>query len=221
MANSSNNRGRTFWDLIAEHPRMVFSVIITLMIVIVILALNKYSLKSPMLSLEPNKQQSTFTEISDSSKTRKANMLDTSALVQRRVIKNPMKNYPKEQLIIKDPKKDTVKTEIVNVTSNNQSGGITANQVNIGSVPRTLDINIQRQLLSFLNSKEESIVIDCIMGDSESFLYANQINDFLKSKGYNKVDGVNQSAFTKPVIGQFMDRDTSGVKILIGSNLKH
>jgi hypothetical protein len=58
------------------------------------------------------------------------------------------------------------------------------------------------------------------MGDAESFQFANQINDFLKSQGFTKVDGVSQSVFTKPVVGQFMNRDSSGVKILIGSNTK-
>ncbi len=126
----------------------------------------------------------------------------------------------KEQIVIKEPKKDTVKTQVVNVTSNNQNGGITANQVNIGSIPRNLDINTQGQLLSFLNSKDERIDINSIMGDAESFQFANQINDFLKSQGFTNVDGVNQSVFTKPVIGQFMNRDSSGVHILIGSNAK-
>lgn len=222
MRSSTNNRGRTFWDLIAEHPKMVFTIIILLILVVVFLALNKYSIKSSVLSLEPDKQQiNPNNQIADTGQIGKANTLDTSAFIQRRLVTNQKTKKPKEQTVIKEPKKDTIKTEVVNVTSNNQNGGITANQVNIGSIPRTLDVNTQRQLLSFLNSKDEKIDINSVMGDVESFQFANQINDFLKSKGFTKVDGNRQSVFTKPINGQFMNRDSSGVKILIGSNIRH
>lgn len=222
MTNSTNNRGRTFWDLIAEHPKMVFSIIILLVLVVVFLALNKYSIKSSVLSLEPDRQQiNSVTEINDTGKNDKASKLDTSSFIQRKSLPNSPAKTNKDLIVIKEPKKDTIKTEVVNVTSNNQSGGITANQVNIGSIPRNLDVNTERQLLSFLNSKNERIDINSVMGDAESFQFANQINDFLKSQGFTKVDGVSQSVFTKPVVGQFMNRDSSGVKILIGSNSKH
>jgi hypothetical protein len=221
MKNSTNNRGRTFWDLIAEHPKMVFSIIILLIVVVVFLALNKYSIKSSVLSLEPDRQQvNPPTQLNDTGKNDKVRMLDTSAFIQRKSIPNHLTKTHREQIVIKEPTKDTVKTQVVNVTSNNQNGGITANQVNIGTLPRNLDMNTQRQLLSFLNSKEERIDINSVMGDAESFHFANQINDFLKSQRFTKVDGVSQSVFTKPVVGQFMNRDSSGVKILIGSNTK-
>ena len=221
MTNSTNNRGRTFWDLIAEHPKMVFSIIILLIMVVVFLALNKYSIKSSILSLEPDRLPvNPIVTNKDTGKNVKATKLDTSAFIQRKSIPNTLTKAHKEQIVIKEPTKDTVKSQVVNVTSNNQNGGITANQVNIGSMPRTLDINTERQLLSFLNSKNERIDINSVMGDAESFQFANQINDFLKSQGFTKVDGVSQSVFSKPVVGQFMNRDSAGVQILIGSNIK-
>lgn len=221
MTNSTNNRGRTFWDLIAEHPKMVFSIIILLIVLVVFLALNKYSIKSSVLSLEPDKQNANpNSQNGDTGKIAKVTTLDPSAFNQKKLIPTSKIKIPQEQVVIKNPHKDTMKTEVVNVTSHNQSGGITANQVNIGSVPRNLDINIKRQLLSFLNSKDEKIDINSVLGDAESFQFANQINDFLKSQGFKKVDGVSQSVFTKPVVGQFIDRNSSRVKILIGSNPK-
>lgn len=221
MRNSTNSRGRTFWDLIAEHPKMVFSLIILLIVVVVFLSLNKYSIKSSVLSLEPDKQQVyPINQNNDSVKNDKVAFLDTTAYIQRKAVPNLKTKSHKEQIVIKEPNKDTVKTQVVNVTSNNQNGGITANQVNIGSIPRNLDMNTQRQLQLFLSVKDEKIDINSVMGDAESFQFANQINDYLKSQGFTKVDGVSQSVFTKPVIGQFMKRDNSGVKILIGSNPK-
>ena len=221
MTNSTNNRGRTFWDLIAEHPKIIYTIIILLIVLVAFLAVNQYSIKSPVLSLEPDKRNSNSNSLyGDTEKIVRVTTLDTSVNIQKKLIPNSKAKTPQEQIVIRDPNKDTIKTEIVNITSHNQSGGITANQVNIGSVPRNLDINNQSQLLSFLNSKDEMIDINSIMGDAESFKFANQINDFLKSQGFKKVHGVNQSVFDKPVVGQFMDRDKSGVKILIGSNPK-
>ena len=218
MNQSSNNRGRTFWDLIAEHPKMTFSLIVILILAVVFLAWNKYSIKTSVLSLEPEKtttvaQTSTDDTIKNTSKYK----LDTTASHKKQITVNPKTKAVKEQLVIKHPYKDTVKTEVVNVTSHNQNGGITANQVNIGAIPRKLDNNIQNQLLGFLQDKNERIEISSILGDPESFEFASQINNFLKSQGYLSVDGVNQSVYTKPVVGQFLNRDSTGVKILIGS----
>ena len=218
MTHTNNNRGRTFWDLIAEHPKMTFTVIVILVLAILFLAINKYSIKSPVLSIEPDKPLPTVTNsVRDTIKSSKPNTFDTSVTIKRHLVSNPKTRSHQEQLVIKQPKIDTIRTEAVNVTSNNQSGGITANQVNIGAAPRKLDFSIQNQLLSFLQNKNEKITITSILGDPESFQFANQINDLLKAQGFTKVDGVGQAVFIKPVIGQFIDRDTSGVKILIGS----
>jgi hypothetical protein len=45
----------------------------------------------------------------------------------------------------------------INVTSYNQIGGIAANQVNIGSQPRVLNLEIQNQLLQLLANKKGGI----------------------------------------------------------------
>lgn len=55
------------------------------------------------------------------------------------------------------------------------------------------------------------------MGDSEAFRFANQINDFLKAQGYLNVEGVSQAMYSKPMIGQYLNRDNKGIKIIIGS----
>lgn len=215
--NQTSNRGRTFWDLIAEHPKMTFTLILVLVLAIVILAFNKYSIKSSVLTLEPNEKP---TQVTRDTTAKSRNNLESESN-----IKNQTKPLVVQQRLAPAEKNadnasgrsDTVKSEVINVTSHNQSGGITANQVNIGAVPRKLDINVQNQLLGALQNKSEAIEITSIMGDSESFDFATQISDFLKANGYTKVDGVNQSVFTKPVIGQYLDRDSNGVRILIGA----
>lgn len=105
----------------------------------------------------------------------------------------------------------------VNVTSLFQSGGITANQVTIAPLARKIDDNNSLQLINNLPDKNEKINVTSVMGDSEAFQFANEVLDFLKAKGYKKVDGVNQAMFTRPVVGQSINRDTSGIKIIIGA----
>lgn len=212
--NKNNNRGRTFWDLIVEHPKMTLFTIILLIVGLFFLSWNKYSIKSPLLSFEPEK--TTNSKTNNNLITSKQNIFDTSNSSNKRIIIYPKTNTVKKQFA-KLPTLDTIKTNIINVTSHNQTGGITANQVNIGSVPRKLDYNIQNQLLNILNNRNEKIEVRSILGDSESYTYANQIFDFLKSKGFSKVDGVTQVVYSKPVVGQFIDRDSIGVKISIGS----
>lgn len=103
------------------------------------------------------------------------------------------------------------------VTSYFQSGGITAGQVNIAPLARHLDDATIGQLQSFMTDKNEKIVVTSVMGDSEAFQYANEISKFLKSNGYAKVDGVNQAIYSEPIQGQYINRDTLGVHILIGA----
>jgi hypothetical protein len=111
----------------------------------------------------------------------------------------------------------TLSSQPTTVTSYFQSGGITANQVNIVPLSRHLDEVSSNRLINSLPDKNEKINITCIWGDSEAFQFATQISDFLKANGYKRIDGVDQVAFTRPVIGQYIDRDTAGVKILIGA----
>ena len=214
MANQ-NNRGRTPWDLIAENKTHTFVIVIILFLGLVLIVANGYTFKSNYFSLEPDVNL----------KGKNVVVLDTTSVSKKEIAKAPFSKKEEDSKFkstqeIKKPikeKKESITQPTINVTSNNQSGGITANQVNIGSVPRNLDENFKRQLLEALTIKSEKIDIASVMGDSESFRFANQINDFLKSQGYINVEGVSQAVYSKPVIGQFIDRDKIGVKITIGS----
>ena len=215
MANQ-NNRGRTFWDLIAEHSKMTFIIILILIAIISVLLFNGYALKSNFLTLEPEKKlDKENIQTFDTAVDIKNVSFNTSQEITKPVVINKLN----EQKKINQTEKFNSNNSAVNVTSNNQSGGITANQVNIGAVPRNLDYETQNQLLTIIKKKDEPIDISSVMGDAEAFRYANQINDFLKTQGYSKVDGVSQAIFSKPIIGQFIEKDSVGVKIIIGAKL--
>jgi hypothetical protein len=105
----------------------------------------------------------------------------------------------------------------INVTSYNQSGGITAYNVNIGPQDRRLGDKLTNQLDEIISQNSgKKIVVTAVMGDQEAFKFASQIKNYLVSKGYEP-EGVNQSVYTQPVFGQIIDVKKNHIDIIIGS----
>lgn len=145
-----------------------------------------------------------------------ANSLENSPTIGR--VENQTINYFQNDQAIKNKKMDNKKRDspnVVNVTSYNQSGGITANQVNIGSQPRVLNVEAQNQLLQILSGKKsQTISVVSVMGDGEAFSYATQIKNYLIKEGYT-VSGVDQAVYTQPIMGQQYNPDK--LEFIIGT----
>ena len=110
-------------------------------------------------------------------------------------------------------------SNIINVTSFNQKGGITANQVNIG-IKRDRHINeiLKRELRSHLQEKDQIIEISAIINDPEAFQFADEIKIFLEQEDY-RVKGVHSTMYARPPIGNIIEaRNQGGIKIIIGVN---
>jgi len=109
------------------------------------------------------------------------------------------------------------KKSIVNITSHNQSGGITAHTVNLGPQDRVLSDNAASQLDTELSKHPgKKISVTSVLGDPEAFKFATQIMVYLKEQGYD-VDGVNQAVYTAPVRGQHIRPTDDKVDIIIGA----
>jgi hypothetical protein len=102
----------------------------------------------------------------------------------------------------------------ISITSNNQSGGITAHTVNIGSVRRQLDAASAQQLLQAL-PKNKPVKVVAVMGDQEAFAFATQILGYLKANGY-QAEGVDQAVYSQPVVGQLINPTASGFEVVVG-----
>lgn len=98
-------------------------------------------------------------------------------------------------------------SQVFNVSSTNQRGGITTGVVNVGAQPRQVNAILRGQLQQMLPDKTKTITVTSVMGDGEAFSFATQIKDFFVSQGYD-VNGVNQSVFSGPVMGQQFNPDT-------------
>lgn len=159
--------------------------------------------------------KSIIQELKSSGENIKVNSAKNSPIVGK--VENQTINYFDNKKEKKDnmenKKNDT--PNVVNVTSYNQSGGITANQVNIGSQPRVLDTKLQSQLLQLLSGKKaQTISVVSVMGDGEAFSFATQIKNFLTKEGFT-VDGVSQAVYTEPVMGQNFNPEK--LEIVIGT----
>jgi len=106
----------------------------------------------------------------------------------------------------------------IKVTSFNQSGGITANQVNIESPNRELTEKMKVQLVSYLKeNKPVEIWISAVMGDAESLRYAEQINDYLINQGY-VIKNFNIVQHNQPMFGVTLDHsDDNKIDIIVGT----
>jgi hypothetical protein len=114
---------------------------------------------------------------------------------------------------------ETTKKSSYNITSNNQSGGITAGNVNVGRVPRAIDQSLRAQILAQLPRDKEIVVVG-ILGDAESINFAEQIHAFLKANGFKmkEPNGISQSVFTQTQHGlQVVDRGTN-LDFIVGVN---
>jgi hypothetical protein len=108
----------------------------------------------------------------------------------------------------------------VKITSYFQSGGITAHTVNVGIQQRHINNELTKQLDSLLTThKNNKIDISSSLGDGEALSFADEIENYLKSKGYD-VHGGNQVVWSRPIRGQEISFEDDGtVSIRIGSNI--
>lgn len=193
----NKNTGRTFWDFLSEQ-KIVLYLFLTILVV--------GSLSLVYLMLKNNNVQSSI--ISVKSKE------DSIIYI-----------YKKDTLNIKPTKKlktvekiyivDTSHKHVINVSSSNQSGGITANNVVIGKTSRTLT-QLDKESLLTLN-KDQEIDVIVVDGDPEAFQYANETLNFLISSGYKNVEGLTKIMFAKPVTGKYITKKGEKMEIFIGS----
>jgi hypothetical protein len=105
-----------------------------------------------------------------------------------------------------------------NVTSHNQSGGITAHTVNIG--PQRRDLNspwgapLKAQILDKI-PRDKEIGIVAVMGDVECYELGMQLHTFLKANGYRlkESDGISQGVFMPPPRNVNFNPDTNEFQI--------
>ena len=108
------------------------------------------------------------------------------------------------------------KPDQTNIISFNQHGGITAQNVFVGSTGRRLDDGLKQQILSGI-PKTKKVVVSGALGDGESTTFAHEIMTFMQSQGYT-VEGVNQSVWMPPIMGIGVNNSTDPWQLNVGHN---
>ena len=97
---------------------------------------------------------------------------------------------------------DKTEKPTINITSNYQSGGITAHTVNINPTYQRALGDIVRQKLLENIPKDKLAVVWFTSGNEESFRYASEIHQFMKEAGYNVFgNGPTLQIFLEPLYG--------------------
>jgi hypothetical protein len=73
---------------------------------------------------------------------------------------------------------------IINVTSTNQSGGITAGVVNIGEPQRRMSPQLKTDLDKLFANPSEKVAVLYVAGNTEALKFATEIKDYLVSKDF-------------------------------------
>jgi hypothetical protein len=84
---------------------------------------------------------------------------------------------------------DEKKGDVFNVTSHNQSGGITAGKIVVGQPARHVDAQLGGELRQKV-PRGIPVFIQIEMGDVESKQFAEEISGFLKKEGYSVFDPI-------------------------------
>lgn len=62
------------------------------------------------------------------------------------------------------------------------------------------------------------VSVIAVMGDGEAFGLANQVLVWLRANGYANAEGVNQSVYSQPVMGQIINKiNVNQFEIIIGT----
>lgn len=109
----------------------------------------------------------------------------------------------------------------VNITSNYQSGGITAHTVNVGSPARHIDnpgaATFRQTLLTLPINKP--VIVSHAVGDSEAIHFAHEIRAFMAANGYSfAIEGVPQAIGGGPYKGVVVETNHPATAIIVGGH---
>ncbi len=105
----------------------------------------------------------------------------------------------------------------ISIKSSKQSGGITAQNVNIQPQKRYLTVELKLQINEIiLKNTGKNITVVATLGNQEALEFASEIFEYIKSKG-REVSGVYQAVYTTPIKWQHIKEKKDSIEFVIGS----
>lgn len=220
-ANNDKKYGRTFFDLIAEHPKPTFFIFLTILLIAIALIIFRVPFKVGNVEVGDNK-----TVLHDTILKTKT---DTQYLVKSPIV---IKQAPQTRPT-KDPTKSisvksgdtivTVQNQPANINTGTNNGIIGNNndvKVNVSEIQRKLDDPSKQKLLQLINEAFENnknitdstIEVSALSGNNEAFNFATEIVKFLKQQNLKVANSIGQFQRSPPI---------KGVAIGFGFDRKH
>ena len=210
------NGNRTWADLIHENKKAVKVILIfvalllvTILTAIPILLSKGYNITSTGIYRAIKEPDSIFLP--------KPAIKPIGQKTEKETIRIPVK-VVKYRDVVKAAIPETIKVEkpTVNVSSIGQSGGITAQNVNVGKVVPELTEQLKKSILEVFPDKNEKIDLSYISGPPNSMEFAYKIQSFLESSGYKNINFGMMMAKPEPK-GISYDRRFGKARLIVGA----
>lgn len=216
MANKQHSpTGKTFWDWASENPKTaIFCTIAIVMILLSLIYMNKSIDIGPLKISEGKVIHDTVTKFKTDTQ------IISQPVSQTRLNKVPQNS--KNQVLVKKGL-DTVisvKNQPANISLAPNYGIIgNDNKITVGTPPRIMDKQKEKNFLAQLKDKTVKISIIYASGDAEAYSYAKAVSSFLSSEGY-LIDSFGTIMSTPPLMGEKIYNGKDKIEIVIGQQIK-
>lgn len=224
IPRNTNKVGRTFFDLVAEHPIKSYSLTGLIVLVIGGLILIGKSMQIGNVKVNANKEIIHDTILQPNSEKqyidKPITIIKSMPYSNQPIRKIESKILPLTTIKIGDTIISTNYPSNINTGNNNGIiGNGNAVNVNVSEVQRILSLKTKNELLNIIKSefakrnknKNCCIQIGSLMGNNECFNYATEIFEFLKSEKFNVNEDIGVFNRQPPVIGVLVGFENSRI----------
>nr|WP_315222099.1 hypothetical protein [uncultured Flavobacterium sp.] len=207
------NGNKSWADLVHENKKTVkiilfsiIGIIVFIIFSILILVTNDYDVTTSGIRKQSKSIESIIQKKPEITnvETKKETIIVPTKIIEYR---DRFKTVSKETITVEKP--------AINISSTGQSGGITAQNVNIGKVVPEISETLKKSLLETFPNKNEEINLSYIMGSSKSMDFAYNIQTFLKKEGFSNISFGMMSAKPEPK-GISYDRRNGRTRLIVG-----
>lgn len=210
MAKKNDKKyGRTFFDLIGEHPRKTFFIFLSILIVAIFLIIFKIPFKVGNIEVG-DKKQIIYDTIKQQQQQDKSIITDYPKLVKQVNTFRPKGNLNKVSVKSGDTfvKVQNQPSNINTGTNNGIIGNNASVNLNIGEVQRKLDEPFKQDLLTLINKgfnenkvNDHCIIVFAQQNNQEAINFSLQIQSFLYAKALSVHNEIIQYSYSPPIKG--------------------
>jgi hypothetical protein len=197
--NNDKKYGRTFFDFIAEHPRLTFFSFLSLLLVAVVLIFLRVPFKVGNVEVGDNKPVLHDTIIKTKTDTQ---YIDKSPIVIKSAPVTRQTKDPTKSISVKSGDTIvTVQNQPANIntgTNNGIIGNNNAVKVIVNEIQRKLSEMSKQQVLQLIhqtietkNIADSCIELSAMAGNNEAYVFASEIAQFLRQQNF-KIGSIGQ-----------------------------